>query len=103
MPLVYTFNPKHEGKVSLAPIFVSDVQLSGRQSDKSEKKVDRIRYTQLSGEERGKGSYLRERLTVQEEESAVQDTGEQYSREESGAAQRGRGRQFYWESFTETD
>jgi hypothetical protein len=72
-------------------------------------RFDRIGYTQLSREERGKGSYLRERQTAQEEES----TGQEYSRvrreqcsrveSESGAAQRGRRRQCYWESFIETD
>ena len=56
---------------------------------------------------KGKGSYLNERLTVQGESSTGHSRvhGEQYSRveRESGAAQRGRRRQFYWESFTETD
>ena len=44
-------------------------------SDESEKS-DRIGSAQLSQEERGKGSYLRERQTAQEEESTVQDTVE---------------------------
>jgi hypothetical protein len=70
---------------------------------------DRIEYSQLSREERGKGSYLRERETAQEEEC----TGQEYSRvrreqcsiveSESGAAQRGRRKQCYQESFIEMD
>jgi hypothetical protein len=49
--------------------------MSGRQSDKTEKVFDRIGYSQLSREHREKRAYLR--------------------------AERG-GRQFYWESCTET-
>ena len=56
----------------------------------------------------GKGSYLRERQTVREEESAVQERSrvceEQHRRveRESGAVQRGKRRQFNWRSFTGT-
>jgi hypothetical protein len=41
--------------------------LRGRQSDESREKYDRIRYAQLSREERGKRSYLRESSKKREE------------------------------------
>jgi len=56
---------------------------------------------------RGKGSYLRERQTVQEGEGTVQEYsrvhGAQHSRveRESGAAQRRKKRQCYQKSFSE--
>jgi hypothetical protein len=58
-------------------------------------------YAQFSREQRGKGSYLRERQTVQEKESTAQEysrvPGEQCSRVEkkSGAAERRRRRQIF--------
>jgi hypothetical protein len=38
-----------------------------------QRKIYRIEYAQLPGEERGKGSYLRENQTMQEEKSTVRE------------------------------